>query len=73
MLIEFISGCPDETHIHDGICDDSLNNMECVYDGGDCCFGVHLLCEDCMCNIPAKLSKTCFSLDPDMSVICLKS
>merc|ERR1719188_2919310 len=33
------SNCSESDVVGDGVCDDSANNMECSYDGGDCCFG----------------------------------
>ena len=37
--------------IGDGICDDLTNNMECNYDGGDCCLDPinDLYCSECQC------------------------
>ena len=40
--------------IADGYCDDDNNNMECSYDGGDCC-GPNAntqYCDDCSCLDP---------------------
>ena len=38
--------------IGDGICDDSNNNADCVYDMGDCCLTPikDQGCTDCMCH-----------------------
>ena len=34
----------------DGFCDDENNNVECYFDGGDCCFDVYTyFCVDCHC------------------------
>ena len=34
----------------DGFCDDENNNVECYFDGGDCCFDVFTyFCVDCNC------------------------
>ena len=34
----------------DGFCDDENNNVECYFDGGDCCFDVYTyFCNDCHC------------------------
>ena len=47
-------GCPNQElvwYIGDGYCDDSNNNKECDYDGGDCC-GDNVntdYCNDCQC------------------------
>ena len=38
------------TFIADGFCDDENNNVECYFDGGDCCFDVETyFCDDCHC------------------------
>ena len=40
-MIEFLA---------DGFCDDVNNNVECYFDGGDCCFDVYTyFCDDCHC------------------------
>ena len=40
-LVEFLA---------DGFCDDENNNVECYFDGGDCCFDVETyFCDDCHC------------------------
>ena len=40
-LVEFVA---------DGFCDDLNNNIECYFDGGDCCFDVvQYFCQDCLC------------------------
>ena len=46
-------GCVDVAlwKIGDGFCDDMANNVECSYDGGDCC-GPHVkkeFCFECQC------------------------
>ena len=38
-----------EAYVGDGYCDDYNNSADCNYDGGDCCYGSHGLCEDCLC------------------------
>ena len=35
--------------IADGICDDANTNIECYFDGGDCCFNPITMCDDCFC------------------------
>ena len=35
--------------IADGICDDENTNIECYFDGGDCCFNPITMCDDCYC------------------------
>ena len=42
-------GC--NQYIGDGFCDDINNNLDCTYDGGDCC-GSHVntqSCTECLC------------------------
>ena len=45
------SGCEYDHWIGDGYCDDINNNMNCSYDGGDCCGPVinTYYCMDCQC------------------------
>ena len=48
-----IAGC-NFGWISDGYCDDINNNMECTYDGGDCC-GPNVntqYCTECLCIDP---------------------
>ena len=44
-------GCEYDHWIGDGYCDDINNNMNCSYDGGDCCGPVvnTYYCTDCQC------------------------
>ena len=37
--------------VGDGVCDDNNNNIECNFDGGDCCGpeAVTTVCHDCLC------------------------
>jgi hypothetical protein len=37
--------------VGDGTCDDTLNNEDCSYDGGDCCLSNigDQFCIDCIC------------------------
>ena len=47
-----IAGCVNPGWVGDGYCDDSTNNMECNYDGGDCC-GPNIntqYCVECQCQ-----------------------
>ena len=48
-----ILACNESSLVADGICDDSSNVAECAFDGGDCCFGISLYCDDCLCKLPA--------------------
>ena len=44
-------GCSEAGWIEDGYCDDVTNNIQCNYDGGDCC-GVDIntqYCSQCQC------------------------
>ena len=43
--------CPGTVEfLADGFCDDFNNNVECYFDGGDCCFDVYTyFCDDCHC------------------------
>ena len=44
-------GCSNAAWIGDGYCDDVTNNIQCNYDGGDCC-GVNIntnFCIQCQC------------------------
>ena len=43
--------CPNIALVGDGYCDDVSNNMECNFDGGDCCGAdVNLQhCKQCQC------------------------
>ena len=41
--------------INDAECDDINNNMECSYDGGDCCG----------CNVNTQFCEVCGCLDPN--------
>ena len=45
------SGGCNQGWIADGYCDDINNNLDCTYDGGDCC-GSNVItqyCTECMC------------------------
>ena len=43
--------------IGDAYCDDENNNMDCSYDGGDCCG----------CNVNIEVCNVCVCLDPNAS------
>ena len=46
-----IADCAHGHMVGDGYCDDGANNIECLYDGGDCCGSCinteH--CSECAC------------------------
>jgi len=46
-----IVGCPFSPYFNDDYCDDELNNVDCDYDGGDCCLSDTNkdYCSDCIC------------------------
>ena len=43
--------CKQILWVGDGYCDDVTNNVECNYDGGDCCLSdiKTNYCDDCLC------------------------
>ena len=42
--------CPHHPWIGDKFCNDQTNNVECNYDGGDCCVNMNTdYCTDCTC------------------------
>ena len=48
------SGGCNQGWIGDGYCDDINNNLDCTYDGGDCCgsngnYCQHCYCTECLC------------------------
>ena len=47
------SGCYQayQPLIGDGICDDESNNIDCGFDGGDCCLDLVVtdFCSECQC------------------------
>ena len=45
-----------EYYIGDGICNDFLNEMDCQFDGGDCClhFILDQNCSECMCHLDGE-------------------
>ena len=44
-------GC--NQYIGDGYCDDVNNNLDCTYDGGDCCldYVYEDFCDECLCLV----------------------
>ena len=49
--MNYLLGCTNPAWVGDGYCDDVTNNMECNYDGGDCC-GDNIntqFCTECQC------------------------
>ena len=48
------SACWHTSWIADGYCDDANNNIQCSYDGGDCCDpdANTNYCDDCSCLDP---------------------
>ena len=52
--------CAGSIHfLADGFCDDENNNVECYFDGGDCCFDVYTyFCDDCHCYYGKDYVKT---------------
>ena len=44
-------GCQHWGWVGDGFCDDIANNVECNYDGGDCCLSDIKTdyCSECLC------------------------
>ena len=54
LLITIFShlGCPHHFLIGDEFCNDLTNNVECNYDGGDCCVDINNeFCTDCTCYL----------------------
>ena len=51
LALLFIIGCPEPKLIGNGYCNDETNNLECQFDGGDCCgFCVNTAdCTNCDC------------------------
>ena len=45
--------CGSQNWISDGQCDDEANNIECQYDGGDCCLPspIFSFCYICVCHL----------------------
>ena len=62
--------CPIPNLLNDGVCDSAANNVNCDFDGGDCCSGntagkaYLILCESCECidpkNSSVSLAILCF-------------
>ena len=65
LILVNSEACENEAWIGDVICDDGNNNLECHFDGGDCCYGENTqtdLCTECECkegwfNIPKLKSR----------------
>ena len=57
-------GCTNPAWVGDGYCDDVTNNMECNYDGGDCCLDPvnTQYCSECQCLDGGITSET--TIDP---------
>ena len=51
ISLNILLGCTNPAWVGDGYCDDVTNNMECNYDGGDCCVdNVNTqYCSECQC------------------------
>ena len=43
--------CDEKKKKGDGYCDDSNNNADCDFDGGDCCLNliINQFCSECWC------------------------
>ena len=50
----YLLGCVNSDWVGDGYCDDAANNVECNYDGGDCCaLDINTeFCKKCECLVP---------------------
>ena len=51
QIIILICGEGCNEYIGDGYCDDVNNNLDCTYDGGDCCldYVYEDYCDECLC------------------------
>lgn len=49
-MLSFL-GCIHQGLVGDGFCDDATNNLNCNYDGGDCCGSERDIsyCNTCLC------------------------
>ncbi len=49
----------DSFMLRDGVCDETANTAECLFDGGDCCIGFKdvELCRDCTCRLGVDKSE----------------
>ena len=66
--LDGLGGCPSmDQWVGDGICDDITNNIECNYDGGDCCLSDIILevntnyCTECLCHSSTIIPLLCNS------------
>jgi hypothetical protein len=54
LIFFILIGCPSESWIGDGTCDDQTNIEVCQFDGGDCCLdneNIQLAyCTICLCH-----------------------
>ena len=47
-----VLGCNNIELVGDGFCNDEANNVDCNYDGGDCCLNVNTeRCYECNCYL----------------------
>ena len=53
-LISCIQDCANGSLIGDGFCNDETNNVNCYFDGGDCCGSciAKMYCSECACYEP---------------------
>ena len=60
--------CPNERYRGDGICDDTLNIEECLFDDGDCCGQdvITKFCKECKCKDPDWSGDQCHSMLKDL-------
>ena len=69
------SNCPSSSLVGDNVCDDPLNNLDCNFDGGDCC-GLRVsydFCTNCTCSNPDFFSNVglkCAKPDSFNNLIC---
>ena len=56
MWFSILKDCSNGTLVGNGICNDETNNVECYFDGGDCC-GACInteYCSQCICYREAE-------------------
>ena len=47
-----VLGCNNVSLVGDGFCNDESNNVDCNYDGGDCCVNINTdFCSECHCYL----------------------
>ena len=58
--------------IGDGYCDDINNNLDCTYDGGDCCldYVYENYCDECLC-LEWILMYNAYALNDFYYVVCI--